>query len=70
MKFFEFDYCSVFVVIWQLVFIHELIRFKRFISLFTVELCNQLFLSTVFNIFYVCIQRFDVICTVGKFFRK
>ena len=53
MKIFRFGYCSTFVVIWQLIFNYELIRFKRFISSFTVELCNQLVFLTVFNTIYI-----------------
>ena len=39
-QFFEFWYYSTFVVIWQLISNHELIRLKRFILSFNVKLCN------------------------------
>jgi len=40
-KFFEFyKYYSTFVFIWQLLFNYRLTRLKRFISRFTVKLCN------------------------------
>ena len=38
--FFGFQYCSIFVFIWQILFNHRLTRFKRFISWFTDKLCN------------------------------
>jgi len=39
-KFFDFDYCSIFVCIWQLVSNYGLIRFKSFVSRFLTQLCN------------------------------
>ena len=33
---------------------YRLIKLKRFVSSFTVKLCNELFFSTVFNGLYIC----------------
>ena len=45
---------------------YRLIRLKRFSSLFTVKLCNELFFQ-LHLILHVYVRRFDVIDTVENF---
>ena len=39
-KVFVFNYCSIFVFIWQILSNHGVTKLKRFISRFIVKLCN------------------------------
>ena len=68
MKNFGFWNCSTFVVIWQLISNHEQIKLKRFVSLFTLKLCNKLFFQ-LHLMLYTYVRRFDVMDTVWKFLR-
>ena len=48
---------------------YELIKFKRFVSLFIVKLCNELFFSTTSNasMLHAYVQIFDVMNIVEIF---
>ena len=48
-------YCSTFVVIWQLVSNHSLIRFKRFVSWILFKLCN-IYVLFIFNTSCMCLK--------------
>jgi hypothetical protein len=41
--------CSTFVVSWELVSNHGLIRLKRFVSSISSKLCNQFYFLSIFN---------------------
>jgi hypothetical protein len=45
--------CSIFVVIWQLVSNHGLIRLKRFVSSISSKLCNLFYFLSIFNALYI-----------------
>jgi len=49
-------------------FNYKLIRFKRFVSLFTIKLCNELFFQ-LYLMLYAFVPRFDVMDT-GIFLKK
>jgi hypothetical protein len=52
-KFLAKRYCSVFVVIWQILFNHGLIRLKRFVSSISSKLCNYIYFLSIFNASYM-----------------
>ena len=47
---------------------YTLIRLKRFVSSFTVKLCNELFFQ-LHLILHAYVRIFNVMCTVEFFFR-
>ena len=66
MNFFEFGYCSTCIVVWYLMSNYKLIRLKRIILLFPLN-CVVSYFCQLHLMFYVCVRRFDVTGTVGKF---
>jgi hypothetical protein len=63
--FLEKNSCITFVVIWQILSNHGLIRLKRFILTFTGKLCEWLFFLPTFNV--SCMRpkiRYDGYCII------
>jgi hypothetical protein len=55
-KLLEFDYCSTFVCIWQLVYNHGLIWLKRFVSYLQPNCVISYFFLSIFNAPYMCLK--------------
>jgi hypothetical protein len=65
-KFLAKRYSSVFVVIWQILSNHGLIRLKRFVSSISSKLCNYVYFY-LYLMIHAYVQRFDVTENLEKF---
>ena len=54
-NFWQNGHCSIFVVIWQIVSNHSLIRLKRFVSWISSKLCNQ-FYFYLYLMLHACVK--------------